>query len=201
MKTLLTTFSVVLIAVVAVISFALLLATPVQSDAGPVVEYDINENGLTYGSALDAPSLEVEPDLIEAYATNGSIGYVYKEDLEQAANPYPPKNPEEAVQLMNNRFMAASIDFAESVKNQTGFELSVDMVNEILSVIFETNGEMPFDLLTDIEKQSIIQLIPENDNAVEIASNAYTTACQANDRSIPVYESDGVTVIGEFVVS
>jgi hypothetical protein len=189
---------------VAIICLVFIFVKPIQGNADSAVNYSVNDSGFTYGSALDAPSPEVEPDLISAWATNGSLGYVYKTDLENAQAPYEPKNPEEAVQLMEDRFMAASFIFVESVQERTGTELSigVDTVNATLRNIFETyGGEMPFNHLTDEEQSAIVQLIPNSDNTVEIASNAYTAACQTNDKSIPVYESDGTTVIGEFIVS
>lgn len=53
-----------------------------------------NEQGLSYGSAVDAlPGCDA-PDLIQTEATNGAIGYVYEKDL--AA--YVPTDPSEAAQ-------------------------------------------------------------------------------------------------------
>jgi len=53
-----------------------------------------NARGQTFGSGLNAASPEDEPDLIEAFATNGNLGYVLRTDLE----PADPKTPEEALQ-------------------------------------------------------------------------------------------------------
>lgn len=58
-----------------------------------VEEYEINDNGLEYGSLLSAESVGHEPDLVEAIATNGRSGYLYAADLEQ---PFPATS-EEAV--------------------------------------------------------------------------------------------------------
>lgn len=57
-----------------------------ETAPSPAVEFPINENGLTYGSGLDT---DVGLDLIEAYATNGELGYVRATDLNQdlAADP------------------------------------------------------------------------------------------------------------------
>jgi hypothetical protein len=52
-----------------------------------------NKNGQTYGSGLDATSPDTEPDLIEAYGVDGTLGYVRSEDL----NTEMPKTPEEAL--------------------------------------------------------------------------------------------------------
>ena len=51
-----------------------------------------NEQGLSYGSAVNAlPGCDT-PDLIQTEATNGNIGYVYEKDLAG----YVPKDPSEA---------------------------------------------------------------------------------------------------------
>ncbi|GEM_PF-700201 len=44
-------------------------------------EYDINENGETYGSALSSYTIGIEPDLIAAVGTNGVNGYVKAAEL------------------------------------------------------------------------------------------------------------------------
>ena len=54
--------------------------TPAPSGAPTV--WPKNDSGVTYGSGLDAVSLEDEPDLIRVQATNGKVGYAYRTDLE-----------------------------------------------------------------------------------------------------------------------
>ncbi|MGG3885307.1 hypothetical protein [Brevibacillus panacihumi] len=44
-------------------------------------EYEVNDNGETYGSALSAYTIGAEPDLISAVGTNGVEGYVRADDL------------------------------------------------------------------------------------------------------------------------
>lgn len=44
-------------------------------------EWAVNENGHTYGTAND----QGEPDLIYVFATNGSMGYVYSKELNEAS--------------------------------------------------------------------------------------------------------------------
>ncbi|MFD0715354.1 hypothetical protein [Paenibacillus sp. GCM10027626] len=56
-------------------------------------EYKKNKNGKTYGSSLYAESEEGEPDLIEAYGIDGTLGYVLSSDL----NEQLPKTPQEAL--------------------------------------------------------------------------------------------------------
>lgn len=59
----------------------------------PAPQYPRNESGETYGSALNAISPETEPDLIKAYGTDGTIGYVRSTDLKGIK----PKTPKEAL--------------------------------------------------------------------------------------------------------
>ncbi len=56
-----------------------------DSEPSPA-SFQRNVKGMTYGSALDS---EIEPQLVEAYATNGRLGYVLSTDLNEdvAANP------------------------------------------------------------------------------------------------------------------
>lgn len=49
-------------------------------------EYDVNNNGDTYGSALSEQTIGVEPDLIAAVGTNGLNGYVKAVDLTPEVN-------------------------------------------------------------------------------------------------------------------
>lgn len=76
------------------------VSSPVDASPMPVPTFEENAAGLTYGSALDAPAPAFEPDLIEALATNGKVGYVLKTDLDatngsEAAEAFT--SPEEAL--------------------------------------------------------------------------------------------------------
>lgn len=48
--------------------------------------YEVNENGLTYGSGLYAESLEDSLDLIRAIGINGVEGYVYSKEINLELN-------------------------------------------------------------------------------------------------------------------
>lgn len=47
-----------------------------------IIQYEVNDNGETYGSGICEPVLGIQLDLIRAYGTNGEIGYVKSTDLE-----------------------------------------------------------------------------------------------------------------------
>lgn len=57
------------------------------------IEYPINDNGQTYGSAALAQNYDERPDLIAAVGCDGQEGYIYKTDLESGI----PKTPAEAL--------------------------------------------------------------------------------------------------------
>ncbi|WP_349662165.1 hypothetical protein [Lysinibacillus zambalensis] len=52
----------------------------------PEKTYEINENGLTYGSDFYAESLEDSPDLVRVIGKNGVEGYVYSKDINLELN-------------------------------------------------------------------------------------------------------------------
>ncbi|MDE6780522.1 MAG: hypothetical protein K2J40_03565 [Ruminococcus sp.] len=87
-------------------------------------EYEVNENGQTYGIG-DANYVEDLPDLQLAEGDNGIIGYVYTEDL---LHKGAPKNPEEAVAQM------------EAMKNGTYVPIVMN--------VYEANGVTVIDTFT-----------------------------------------------------
>ncbi|WEG08319.1 hypothetical protein PU630_13900 [Microbacterium horticulturae] len=113
----------------------------IQPDTAPPptptpVAYPENSNGLTFGSAMDAPSPDFEPDLIRVEATNGREGYVYKSDLDEAdgsAAAESFKSPDEAVAWQEEREAQELRDgplavavYAEDGKTVIGkFEISI----------------------------------------------------------------------------
>lgn len=77
--------------------------------------YEVNENGQTYGVCVDSAYIEDSPDLQLAEGDNGTVGYVYTEDL---LYKDMPANPEEAVALMeakrNGTYVPKAINVYES---------------------------------------------------------------------------------------
>lgn len=60
--------------------------------SGAPDQFETNERGLTYGSAVGAASPAAEPQLIEVIANNGKVGYAYKSALDEGMDL---KTPEE----------------------------------------------------------------------------------------------------------
>lgn len=59
--------------------------------------YEVNDNGQTYGVCVDSVYIEDAPDLQPVIGDNGIKGYVYTEDL---LHKGAAKNPEEAIAQM-----------------------------------------------------------------------------------------------------
>lgn len=68
--------------------------------------YPVNEDGLSYGSAMLASTPSQEPDLILAVGTNGKTGYVKYEDLYKEE----PKTPEEAIEKQEKMFRTGNTE-------------------------------------------------------------------------------------------
>ncbi|CAM3298999.1 peptidase [Paenibacillus taichungensis] len=71
-------------------------------------EYNVNANGETFGSGLSAETIGVDPDLIEAYGTNGLKGFVKSSDLEPTIS-----TPEEALAINPENGAVKSIPLYE----------------------------------------------------------------------------------------
>lgn len=69
-----------------------------------------NEQGLSYGSAVNTHPGCDAPDLIQTEATNGNIGYVYEKDLAG----YVPKNPSEAAKANKTNSAGYTVTVYES---------------------------------------------------------------------------------------
>jgi hypothetical protein len=80
----------------------------VQIDKLP--DYQINDKGQVYGSAMLALTKGYEPDLISAIGLDGTKGYVYSTDL----NGEVPSTPEEAIKLTAQRVNNWEIPLYES---------------------------------------------------------------------------------------
>jgi len=160
-------------------------------------KYSVNSEGLTYGSAADATSPETEPDLVLVQATNGKTGYAYSSDLRAASGE--AANPEEAVQLMKDRSLRATNAFVSSIKDQTGIDISTSKSNVKNALDTIIQEDVPFSSLTSTEQTTLKKALPSN-IANDVVASAWEKACEANQSSVPVYDKDGKTVIGEFIV-
>lgn len=165
-----------------------------QPSADAASRAEENEAGMTYGSA-SMFDYEEEPDLILVVATNGKEGYVKREDLHAAEAP--AANPEEAVQLMQARNDELSNALAQELNTMTGqSSITAADASAMIAAMSETpDPAQSIEQLSTTSSQFTELSITEEQFA-EALSNAQTSLA----RSIPVYEQDGTTVIGTFLV-
>ena len=160
--------------------------------------FSTNDTGETYGTVSQAGGLSGDlPDLIAARATNGECGYITREDYFWSSGNAGTR--EEALALMIGYQQNAAIAFCEYIQARTGVMLDVNYVYDLMGDVgCWCNGWRE---LTEQQRASFIDLLPEEYKTPELAHQAYNAAMRANDVSIPVYARDGVTIIGEFIVT
>jgi len=165
----------------------------------PCYSFGVNENGQTYGPAYEGFYSDNVPDLIAAEASNGRSGYIYYTDFLSSSRP--ADNPAHAAQLMNEYQQKSVNAFCDYVYSETGIRVNADAFDKLFG---ENNRSVGFnhrwDFLSEQQQLDIINLLPEGYRTAELAQAAYTAAQTANYTSIPVYESDGITIIGEMII-
>ena len=116
----------------AMIAYAKITSPPVYHDKEMTqivphtyVDYEVNENGQTYGTDIDSPYVEDLPDLMAVIGDHGKQGYVYRDELLGD----PPSSPEEAVEIQ------------KSIENGT-------YIPKVLNV-YESDGETIIDTITE----------------------------------------------------
>jgi len=87
------------ITIIAVVLFLMTISITVALGVRNLSDADTNEFGQTYGTLDSIEHLGEIPDLIKAMGVDGTVGYVYKDEL------YPPlgNTPEEALKLQAER--------------------------------------------------------------------------------------------------
>lgn len=165
-----------------------------QTPADAASRSEVNSKGMTFGSA-SMFDYEEEPNLILVVATNGKEGYVKRDELHAAEAP--AANPEEAVQLMETRNDELSNALARELNAITGqSNVTAAEASAMIAIMSETPDPT----------HSIEQLSATNTQFMELSiteeqfADALDNARTSLARSIPVYEQDGTTVIGTFLV-
>lgn len=112
------------------------VASASSNEPVPAPSYQRNDAGMTYGSALDARTIEEIPDLIKAEATNGRIGYVKQAELDEVSGA-SVSNPEEA--LAWNKEVETRRTRGESIEIPVYLS---DGVTQIGVFTIDTSGEL-----------------------------------------------------------
>jgi hypothetical protein len=161
-------------------------------------EYQVNERGQSYGVLADTAVTGQEPDLIAAVTSDGEEGYIGKDDYVSITTPVATR--EEADAVMAKYEQDAWEAFSASVSRNTGVEVRPEGREVLIDVMFRGNIEFPWRLLTDEQRNAIINILPEGYRTAELAEQAWEAGIGANDYCVPVYAEDGETIIGEMWV-
>ena len=169
-------------------------------DELPNGSYKVNEYGQTYGSLDDSPSWNHLPDLIVVLATNGRVGYITKEDF--LASQRMAEDPEHALRIMDEYYLNAATGFADYVLCHTGAQVDIGAAKILFKRINSFDrGAYDFYALSPENQAALLRLLPDDPFRAEaVAASAYEAALQANNTILPVYDVDGHTIIGEFIV-
>lgn len=171
------------------------------ASADRAIDYPTNEAGLSYGSADAAVSLDTEPDLIKVIATNDREGYVHKDQFHAALKP--ASCPEEALAMMKDRHDRQAAAFAgylnranpSATSRATQVE-AVGLYDEIEESVSCQGPNDDFETLDEI----VARVAGESGVDQGVVQGAYDAAVAATSTAIPVYDVDGTTQIGEFVI-
>ncbi|QGQ18484.1 hypothetical protein GC089_03465 [Cellulomonas sp. JZ18] len=150
-----------------------------------------------------------EPDLVRAVATNGREGYVHRSDLEPA--DLTPANPTEAVALQRAADEVATAAFVDTLAARLGVTIDVPVSDAVTAMQTAADQRRAGAgtvagtaagrrLFTALGLDANVLADRGDDATAEAVDAALDAAERANQRELPVYESDGRTRIGTFVV-
>jgi hypothetical protein len=171
--------------------------------------YPTNAAGQTYGSAMDASSPGDEPDLIAVLATNGREGYALKEQFNQEGTQ--PSSPEEAVAVQSEHDRDQAEAFYGVLAEAFDLDADISDVDPVAAadVLFGAqvglyDGSLNAETAGGLINQALdlvgvsAEQCDDGPECAQILTEAVGAAEEVLRVVIPVYESDGHTVIGEF---
>lgn len=165
-----------------------------QSHTNPP-NYPENENGQTYGSAEEATSVEMLPELIHVGSVNGIEGYLVKKDyLGELVRDVPLYDVDGKTIIGSYHIGAKNTNYPKNKNGQT-YGSSADATSpetepELISAI-GVDGTEGYVLKKDIDGEQ--PKSPEEAIAIQNSRSP-------GGRDIPLYGVDGETVIGVFRV-
>lgn len=177
----------------ACVTLALAVVASALADADV---YPTNELGMSYGSAVHAETYEDEPDLIAVIAASGEQGYVRRDDLHEAERP--ASNPDEAVRFMDEKLASLSEATAARLNDMGYYDITAEDVRPLVGTDGVLDGVLQN--WSSGDGSESVTLSDGSTVALDDVARAYLQAQEDCSTSIPVYESDGITVIGEFMV-
>jgi len=163
-----------------------------QSHKNPP-NYPENERGQTYGSAAEATSVEMLPDLIHAGSVNGIAGYLLKKDYLSELGRDVPLYDVDGKTIIGAYYIGAkNMNFPKNKNGQTygsASDATSSKTRPDLIQAIGVDGTKGYVLKKDIEGEQ--PKSPEEAIAIQ-------NSRPPGGRDIPLYDVDGETVIGVF---
>lgn len=183
-----------------------LLSSGVAMGEGNGVQLQENAAAQTFGTIAEAEASGQALDLVEVQATNGRIGYVYHDELIEAET-HGVRTPEDAERVMIELEEASNEALADQLSKllPPGSEVSAadakayldatvrEPIAGVTAARFEAQESRAVAALADS-----VELAPEQVQVV--VDEAFLRAQEQVQVTIPVYEANGVTRIGEFAI-
>lgn len=181
--------------------------TGVAFGDGNAIRLAKNTDGLTYGAVRDAEGSGQYLDLVMVQATNGKIGYVYNKDLVQAETR-GVKTTADAERVMKECQEASDKALAEELTAllpDSEDEVTADEAAAYLDELLRSPLDGSMGDSTQVREQlALTALADESDIEVAVLAQDIKDAMYAAEQkvktTIPVYDADGKTEIGEFAV-
>ncbi|OAB25880.1 hypothetical protein PMSD_26835 [Paenibacillus macquariensis subsp. defensor] len=156
--------------------------------------YPENEHGQTYGSAEEATSIKMLPDLIDAGSVNGIKGYLLKKDYLGEPGDVPLYDVDGKTIIGSFHIGAKNMNYPKNKNGQT-YGSAADATfpetePELISAI-GVDGTKGYVLKKDIDGEQ--PKSPEEAIAIQNSRSP-------GGRDIPLYDVEGETVIGVFHV-
>ncbi|MGG4346592.1 hypothetical protein [Paenibacillus lautus] len=156
--------------------------------------YPENEYGQTYGSANEATSVELLPDLVHAGSVNGINGYLLKKDYLGEPGDVPLYDVYGKTIIGSFHISAKNINYPKNKNGQT-YGSSSDATSpetepELISAT-GVDGTAGYVLKKDLDGE--LPKSPEEAIAIQNSRSP-------DGRDIPLFDVDGETVIGVFHV-
>ncbi|SDK41747.1 hypothetical protein SAMN05428961_10221 [Paenibacillus sp. OK060] len=158
------------------------------------IDYSENEHGLTFGTIEESNSFEILPDLIYAGSVNGIKGYLLKKDYLGEPGDVPLYDVYGKTIIGSFHISPMNMNYPKNKKGQT-YGSSADATSpetepELISAIGE-DGTSGYVLKKDLD--GALPKSPEEAIAIQNSRSP-------EGRDIPLFDVDGVTVIGVFHV-
>lgn len=166
-----------------------------------------NEQGLSYGSGGDLYNPEGQPDLIGVIGVNGEKGYIYYKDFYDIIKCELNLSPEEAVSRFTARDEKIATQLANVISDHYGAPvISQKEAKTFISLLSsgQTAEEIAKTLTIEAEEYSTSGISLFGESNQELTGDDFRTLYDdAKEKActmLPVYKSDGVTQIDQFVM-